>query len=129
MCGIRRISGENFFHDANYDSWASNPWNGIYIVLSHGKGTKCFVHDLKTDSKYPFKSVHAAICFGKRLRHGRTLNEHERAEIVQAIREKNGWSVKDLASAIEVSPRTVEAWFSGARAVPKVVVVALNGIL
>jgi len=124
--GIRQISGINFLQDTG--SWVAQVSDNIIITLNDYGDYKCHLTDLRDGSKFPFKTVAAAKVFAKRRRHGRTINEHNRAELLQSIREKMGWNIKEIAKRLGVSPRTIEAWFSGTRPVPKMVSLALKSM-
>lgn len=110
--GIKHIS-EIQFHNG------TGRVGQMVISLHPDPETKCLLTDTRDYSSFPFRSVVAAKIFAKRRRHGRTLEEHQRAEILQTTRERMKWGIKDLAEKIGVSPRTVEAYFSGVRVVPE----------
>lgn len=43
------------------------------------------------------------------------------AELIRSIRHQRGWSVREMADALGVSPRTVEGWEQG-RKVPQMAI-------
>jgi len=44
--------------------------------------------------------------------------ETDPAAAVKKLRKKKGWSVADLAELVARSPRTIENWEQGRRAIP-----------
>lgn len=113
--GIRQVAGVMFF--AENGEWVANK-GPIKLTLDH-YGYRCTVTDTRNKYFRGFHTVTAAKLFAKRRRHGRTIVEHQRAEKLKAMQERLKVSVGELAKIIGVSPRTVEAYFTGCRAVPE----------
>ncbi len=126
MGGIRHIAGISFLQYGI--NWVAQFSDDLNITLNDSGQYKCCLYDSRDGSEFPFKTVSAAKVFARRRRHGRSIEEHERAELLQSTRERMGWDVKTAAEKLGVSPRTVEAWFSGARPVPKMLNFALKGM-
>jgi len=99
MSGIRQILGVSFVLTGGV--WVAMINNVLKITLEDGGENKCVVHDMRDGSDFPFKSVTAAKAFSKRRRHGRTMDEHTRAESLQEHIERFGWSKIGRASCRE----------------------------
>lgn len=113
--GVKRISGIDFLNNCGEWSATHGP---IKYTLDYTGPHKCTVTDTRDGYLVGFNTVAGAKAFARRRRHGRTIKEHFKAESLQIARESLGLSINGLAGIINVSPRTVESYFSGARAVP-----------
>ena len=124
MGGLKRIHGALFewedgryIHRPNKETQIIQGGQAKYTLQDAGGGSP----------EFPFETLAAALAFAKRRRHGRSLEEHQRAELLQAVREKHMWSVAEAAENLGVSSgRTIESWSSGARAMPKVYEIVLR---
>lgn len=115
MGGIKQISGVWF--KSRPGAWIGEVGD-LTFSLNPDPDTKCLLTDTRDWSSYPFHTVHAAKVFARRRQHGRTFEEHERAELLNSVKEQLRLNVKEIAKRLHVSPRTVEAWSSGVRVVP-----------
>lgn len=122
MGGIKKIHGAIF--ECEDGEYTHRPNTETRITI--GGQAKYTLHDARCGHSFPFDTLAAALAFSRRRRHGRSLEEHRRAELLQGVREMHGWSVADAARALGVSPRTIEAWSSGARAMPRVYGIVLE---
>ena len=113
--GIKQVAGQIFEADGNEFIAMIG-----HVRLSLGyHESKCYVTDPKTGFSGPFRTVTAAKLFAKRLRHGRSLSEHFKAEALKAKKEELKLSLSGFAKKIGKSPKMVESYFSGHRAIPE----------
>lgn len=112
--GMKIVAGVQFF-------------GGIYGYVAdigpvkltlNDKYCRCSVTDTRDGYSIGFNSVTAAKLFAKRRTHGRTIDEHMRAEKLKYEQERNDFSLEEMAEIISVSPRTLEAYYSGRRVIP-----------
>lgn len=113
--GIRVVSGTTFFAESG--KW-SNDIGPVRLTLDD-YGYKSTATDTRNGYFRGFHTIVAAKAFAKRRKHGRTIMEHLRAERLKAMQERLALSLAGLAKKICVSPRTLEAYYSGCRRVPE----------
>nr|WP_321399384.1 hypothetical protein [uncultured Desulfobacter sp.] len=113
--GVKRISGIDFL---NHNGRWSATVGDIKYTMAYDMPYKCQVTDKRDGYSIGFMTVAGAKAFAKRRRHGRTLEEHKLAEKLLCLRDELGLKLSDISNITGKSIRTIEAYFSGARAVP-----------
>lgn len=111
-----RITSGIVFHEENGHSVAMF---GHSILTLNNFGYKCTVTDTRNKSFRGFHSITNAKSFMKRKRHGITYMQHLRAEKLKKWKEEHNLSMIKCSSLLDISPKTLESYFSGHRVVPE----------
>lgn len=112
--GVKQTAGVTFFGENG--EWVA--YIGPVRLTLNDSGYKCTVTDTRDGYFKGFGTVTAAKTFAKRRKHGRSIKEHMIAEKLKATQEMLKLSLEEMAKKISVSPRTLEAYYSGCRAIP-----------
>jgi len=113
--GFRHVAGVWFqAKDGEYSAMV-----GPVKLTLDNYSYKCTAQDTRNTYFRGFHTVTAAKLFAKRRKHGRTIIEHQRAERLKAEKERLGLSLSGFAKLLGKTPKTIESYFSGHRAVPE----------
>jgi|GEM_PF-4242810 len=115
--GLRGVHDLIFSHDEG--DWVAYV-GPTKLTIDH-YSYRCTVTDTRNGYFRGFHTMTAAKAFAKHRAHGRSIVEHQRVEKLKDRQEWLRLSLKEFAEHLGISPRTLEAYYSGCRAVPETI--------
>lgn len=117
--GMRVVAGTTFLPE--HGEWIH--MIGPVKLTLNNFSYKCTSTDTRNGYFRGFHTIAAAKAFANHRKHGRSILEHQRVEKLKIMQGKLKISLQDFAKLIDVSKRTLEAYYSGARVVPESILI------